>query len=249
MSIATNADWRGMRAVGDAVARVLALLERDAAPGISPRELDRRAAGLVAALGATSAPADTYGFPGTVLISVNDAVVHGIPRSRPLRDGDLVKFDVTLRKDGYVADAARSVVIGDGAPIARRLKACAEAAFARAMAVARPGVLVRDVGAAIHDEVRQHGFDIIPELGGHGVGRHIHEEPFVWNYRHRRDRTRLTEGLVLAIEPIVCAGQPAVVTSTDGWTLRTRDGSLAAHHEQTVVITAGMPVVLTRTNP
>ena len=245
MSIQSERDWRGMRQVGRVVALTLEMLGRGLCAGCTTGELDARAAAFIAAHGARSAPARTYGFPGTVLISINDEIVHGVPGARPLRSGDLVKLDVTLEKDGYVADAARTVVVGEGGETAVRLTACAERAFRRAVRVARAGALVRDVGAAIEKEVGRGGFAVVRELGGHGVGREIHEAPFMANYSDPRQRDRLTEGLVVAIEPIITAGSPATVTDADGWTIRTRDGSLAAHYEHTVVITKDRPILLT----
>jgi len=245
MSIENDRDWRGLRAVGRIVAMTLELLEREAAVGKTTAELDASAGAFIASCGAGSAPARTYGFPAAVLISINDAVVHGVPDGRALRNGDVVKFDVTLEKDGYVADAARTVIIGSGSARARSLKTCVEAAFARAMDVARAGTPIRDVGAAIDAEVRAHGFRVIRELGGHGVGRSIHEPPFMPNFEDPRQRGRLTEGLVVAIEPIIAAGSPATVTDRDGWTVRTKDGSLTAHFEHTVAITSGRPILLT----
>jgi methionyl aminopeptidase len=245
MSIESDRDWRGLRAVGRIVALTLDLLEREAAVGITTARLDACAAAFIAFHGAASAPARTYGFPGTVLISINDAVVHGVPDDRPLRDGDIVKLDVTLEKDGYVADAARTVVVGCGSAGAYALKTCAEAAFDRAMEVATAGARISDVGAAVDSEVRAHGFRVIRELGGHGVGRSIHEAPFMPNFEDRRQRGRLSEGLVVAIEPIIAAGSPATITGRDGWTIRTKDGSLTAHFEHTVAITNGRPILLT----
>lgn len=245
MSIENDRDWRGLRAIGRIVARTLDLLEREAAIGKTAAELDASAAAFIAFNGAGSAPARTYGFPGSVLISINDAVVHGVPDRRALRDGDVVKFDVTLEKDGYVADAARTMILGSGSRHAEALKACVEAAFAKAMTVARAGTPIRDVGGAIDAEVRARGFRVIRELGGHGVGRSIHEPPFVPNFADHRQRARLTEGLVVAIEPIISAGSPVTVTDRDGWTIRTKDGSLTAHFEHTVAITSGPPILLT----
>jgi methionyl aminopeptidase len=245
MSIQSERDWRGLRRVGQLVAHTLDLLERALVPGCTTSALDASAAVFIAARGGRSAPAATYGFPGAVLISVNDEIVHGVPGARVIHDGDVVKFDVTLESDGYIADAARTVLVGAASDTAQRLKACAEAAFERALEVATAGALVRDVGGAIEAEVRRQGFHVVPELGGHGVGRRIHERPFMANYADPRQHERLREGLVVAIEPIITAGSSQVVTGSDGWTMRTADGSLAAHYEHTVAITAARPVLLT----
>jgi methionyl aminopeptidase len=247
MSIESPADLHGMRDVGRIVALALDGMAAHVGPGITTGELDAIAAGIAGEHGARSAPADVYGFPRTVLISVNDEVVHGIPGDRRIARGDVVKLDVTLEKNGYVGDAARTIVVAGGNALGARLAACAEAAFRAALAVARPGAKVNAIGAAVDREVRRAGFTVIRSLTGHGVGRTIHEEPSVPNYCNRWQTDVLTEGLVLTIEPIIAAGGEAVVTADDGWTITTRDGSLAAHHEHTVMITAGGPVILTET--
>lgn len=245
MSIESATDWKGLRRIGRIVHLTLEALERHVRAGVTTAELDRVAAGVFARHGARSAPADVYGFPGTVLISVNSEVVHGIPGQRALRSGDVVKLDVTAEKDGYVADAARTVVVDTGTDAARRLVACAIAAFDAGVAVARAGTRVNEIGRAIDREVRRSGFRVVHGLGGHGIGRTIHEPPSVPNEYNSRQRDVLTEGLVLTIEPIICAGSPVAVESGDGWTIKTRDGSLAAHHEHTMVITRDRPVILT----
>ena len=245
MSIESETDWRGLRAVGRVVRLTLDALERHTRSGISTGELDHVAAAVLAAHSARSAPSLVYGFPGTVLISVNDEVVHGIPGARRLAPGDLVKLDVTVEKDGYVADAARTVIVGSGTELSRRLAACAEAAFAAGALVARAGTRVNEIGRSVEREVRRSGFSVIKGLTGHGVGRTIHEVPSIPNYYDARQRDVLTEGLVVTIEPIITCGAGEAFEDADGWTLRTTDGSLAAHHEHTLVITRGRPVLLT----
>jgi methionyl aminopeptidase len=211
---------------------------------VTTGELDAVAAGVLARNGARSAPQLVYGFPGTVLISVNDEIVHGIPGRRKLRRGDLVSLDVTIEKNGFVADAARSVIVGDGSRAARQLIAAAERALEAALAVARAGIRVNEIGRAVEGEVERHGFSVVRGLCGHGVGRTIHEEPQVPNVFDRFQKDVLTEGLVLTIEPMISAGSAYPVQAEDGWTLRTKDGSLAAHCEHTLVITRGMPLIL-----
>lgn len=245
MSIASKADRNGMEKVSAVVRRTLEALAAAVRPGVTTAELDAIARDVVVAHGARSAPALVYGFPGTVLISVNDEVVHGIPGPRRLRRGDLVSLDVTIEKDGYIADAARSVVVEEGEAPAARLVACAEAAFDAALDVAHAGTPVNEIGRAVEREVRRWGFAIVRGLTGHGVGRAIHEPPTVANEYNPRQRDILTEGLVLTIEPMISAGSGRTVQSGDGWTIRTRDGSLASHHEHTLVITREHPVVLT----
>jgi methionyl aminopeptidase len=245
MSIASETDWAGLRRVGEIVRLTLDALERNLRPGVPTGELDRIAARILREHGARSAPALAYGFPGTVLISINDQVVHGVPGTRRVRRYDLVKLDVTVEKDGYVADAARTVLVEGGSSQARRLRACVMDAFNTSLGVARAGNRVSEIGRAVEHEVRRHGFTVIRGLAGHGIGRAIHEPPSVPNYYEARQTDMLTEGLVLTIEPIICAGSERIVEERDGWTIRTRDGSLSAHHEHTIVITQGEPVILT----
>lgn len=245
MSIASAADWNGLRRAGRVVRVTLDALARAVRPGITTAELDAVARRVLDANGARSAPALVYGFPGTVLISVNDEIVHGVPGSRRIETGDIVKLDVTIEKNGYVADAARTVTVGPPSELAARLIACAEAAFSAALAVARAGTRVNEIGRAVDREVRRRGFAVVKGLSGHGVGRTIHESPSVPNEYHPWQRDLLTDGLVLTIEPMVSAGSGEPVEDADGWTIRTRDGSLSSHFEHTLVITKGAPILLT----
>jgi methionyl aminopeptidase len=245
MSIESATDLEGMRLAGRITGETLDALERGVRAGVSTADLDAIAASVFDRRGARSAPTLVYGFPGHALISVNDEIVHGVPGSRRLKRGDLVKLDVTVEKNGYVADAARSVIVGNGTDVARRLVACARAAFRAALPVARAGVHVNEIGRAVQQEVRRHGFTVVHGLCGHGVGRTIHKEPTVPNQYDPWQHDVLTEGLVLTIEPMVSAGSARVVGDGNGWTIRTRDGSLAAHHEHTLLITREHPVILT----
>jgi methionyl aminopeptidase len=245
MSIESETDWRGLRQVARVVRLTLDALERHVRVGVTTGELDAIAAGVYAEHGARSAPAMVYGFPGSALISVNDEIVHGVPGSRVLERGDVVKLDVTTEKDGYMADAARTVIVGPGSDDAQRLRRCARRAFERALTVARAGRRVSEIGRVIEREVRGHGFAVVRGLDGHGIGRTIHEPPTVPNSYNPRQTDMLTEGLVITIEPIICAGSGRAVESGDGWTIRTADGSLAAHYEHTLVITRDQPTLLT----
>ncbi len=249
MSIESAADWDGLRAAAEVARLTLDQLEARVQPGVTTGALDAAAAELFAAHGARSAPAMVYGFPGTVLISVNEEIVHGIPGRRVIAAGDLVKLDVTVEKDGYIADAARTVVVGPASDQARRLAACAAASFAAALRVARAGVRVNAIGREVEREVRRHGFAVVSGLAGHGVGRTIHEPPTVGNTYDPWQTDVLSDGLVITIEPMISAGSASVVQERDGWTLRTKDRSLSAHHEHTLVITRGAPVVLTAAAP
>ena len=245
MSIESHADLQGLQQASFVACHTLDALEPHVVPGVTTDELDRRAAQVFAEYGGRSAPALEYGFPGTILISVNDEVVHGVPGPRVLEDGDLVTLDVTVDVEGYVADTARTLIVGRGSREARALRACASAAFEAALRVVRAGTPVNAIGREVERVVDGRGFRVIRELCGHGVGRRIHEAPTVPNYYNRRQRDVLTEGLVITIEPLICAGTGQVVLAADGWTIRTTDGSLAAHHEHTVVVTRDRPIVLT----
>jgi methionyl aminopeptidase len=244
MSIESALDLDGMREAGRITSETLDALQARVAEGVTTAELDTVAASVLQENGARSAPALVYGFPGTVLISVNDEIVHGIPGPRRLRTGDVVGLDVTIEKNGYVADAARTVMVGQGSPLARQLIAAAEASLQSALRIAVAGVRVNEIGRAVQTEVSRHGFSVVRGLCGHGVGRTIHEPPEVPNTYDRFQRDILTEGLVLTIEPMISAGSANPVQSADGWTIRTSDGSLAAHCEHTLVITKGRPLIL-----
>jgi methionyl aminopeptidase len=186
-----------------------------------------------------------YGYPADVCISINDEAMHGIPGARVIRAGDLVKLDLVAEKEGFYADAAVSINVPPASECGRDLAHCAELAFRQALGAARAGNRVYEIGRAVEREVRRSGFHVIRELCGHGVGRTIHELPAVPNFRDPSARARLTEGLVITIEPVIAAGSGRARLESDGWTFRTEDGSLAAHYEHTVVITRGEPVLLT----
>jgi methionyl aminopeptidase len=245
MSIETQEELEGMKRAGRIVRIALERMRRAVRPGVSTSELDRIAGEALKEHGARSAPRLVYGFPGEALISVNDEAVHGVPGPRRLRSGDVVKLDVTVEKDGYMADAAVTLPVGAVSDSRRRLIAAAKAAFERAMEVARVGNLVRDIGGAVEAEVRGRGFNVVRDLAGHGIGRTIHEAPSVPNFYDARMRQPLTEGLVIAVEPIVAERSGRTVDAGDGWTVRTADGGFAAHYEHTIVITRGAPLVLT----
>ena len=244
MSIESDGDLAGMREAGRITTQILDALQAGVASGVTTGELDDIARLILKESGERSAPALVYGFPGTVLISVNDQIVHGIPGNRRLRNGDLVSLDVTIEKDGYIADAARSVIVGAGPQVAHQLVEAANASLREALRVASAGVKVNAIGRAVQAEVQRHGFRVVHGLTGHGVGRTIHEPPAVPNFFDRTQRDVLTEGLVLTIEPMITAGSPYPIEDPDGWTIRTRDGSLAAHCEHTLVITSGAPLIL-----
>ncbi len=245
MSIRNHAQLEKLRAIGRIVRLVLDRTAASVRPGITTAELDEIGARVLAAHGAESAPPKVYGFPGALCISVNDEAIHGIPGGRVIRAGDLVKLDLVAEKDGYFADAAITVGVGEVSETAMALVRCAESAFRLAAKTARMGNRVFDIGRAVEQETRRCGFQVMRELCGHGVGQTIHEEPCVPNFHDPRHRTRLTEGLVITIEPIIAAGAGKGVLQRDKWTICTADRSLSAHYEHTVVITRGEPILLT----
>jgi methionyl aminopeptidase len=245
MSITTEEELRALRAAGEAVSRVLEAMKQEVRPGVTTAELDEVGAAVMRSEGARSAPAMVYQFPGANCISINEEAVHGIPAQRQLRDGDLVKLDVTVEKDGFMADAAVTVPVGQVSGADQKLMACAEHAFQKALLVARAGFRVFDIGRAVEKEVRRDGFSVIRELGGHGIGRTIHENPRVPNFADTTATEFLSEGMVITIEPIIAAGKGEVQTGRDGWTVCTVDRSRSAHYEHTIVITRGRPIILT----
>jgi len=245
VSIENEKDLLGLLAAGKVIGVTLREMAANVEPGVTTGDLDQIAARSLKRHGARSAPQVFYRFPGVACISVNDEAVHGIPGSRALQAGDLVKLDLTVELDGYVADAAVTVPVGAVSPRKRKLVACAETAFHRAMAATRTGRPVYEIGRAIETEVKRQGFTVLRELCSHGVGRKIHEEPTIPNFEDRRARRVLTDGLVITVEPIISAGSDHVVTAEDGWTEKTADGSLSAHFEHTIVITRERPLILT----
>jgi methionyl aminopeptidase len=246
MSIESQDDFDGIVRAGRAVARVLKAMVSAVQIGTTTRDLDDIGASELKQQGARSAPRAFYGCPSDNLISVNDAIVHGLPGRHTLRAGDVVKVDVTAELDGYIADAATTVVLPGGHANGERLRACAVAAFDAGLAAASAGRRVAEIGRAVEREVTSHGFAVLRELSGHGVGRRIHEEPTVANYYDPFQRDVLTEGLVLTIEPLISERRTRIVQDEDGWTLRTRNGCLAAHYEHTLIITNGTPLIVTR---
>jgi methionyl aminopeptidase len=245
MTISSQLDLAGIARVGELVARALRVMEEAAKPGLSTAQLDTIGALFLRRHGARSAPQLSYGFPGFSCISVNEEIVHGVPGPRVLKAGDVLKIDVTAELDGFVADAAITVNLPPVRPQARRLRRCAQQAFARAMDVARAGHAIREIGRVIENEVENHGFSVVREMCGHGVGRTIHEQPTVPNFYSALTRGTLVDGMVIAVEPIISAEPARVVEEDDGWTLRTHNRALAAHYEHTIVIRDGAPLILT----
>lgn len=245
MTVESGRDLEGLKRVGEVVRLALEEMRDALEPGMTTLDLDGVGAKVFERHGASSAPRMIYGFPGVNLISVNDEAVHGVPGSRVVEPGDLVKIDVTAELDGYIADSAATAIVPPAAPEGEEIKGCAEFAFGRAADVARVGRPINEIGRAIETAAKRRGFSVMPELSSHGVGRAIHEYPTIPNYFDRRRTATLTEGLVITIEPIISAGSPWTTVGADGWTTSTDDGSLSAHHEHTTIITKGRPIILT----
>jgi len=245
MSIRTHAELEKLRAIGKIVRRVLDETAQAVRPGITTAELDEIGRRALQKSGAESAPPKVYGFPGALCISINDEAIHGIPCWRTVEAGDLVKLDLVAEKDGFFADAAVTVMVGAVSEQAAALVRCAESSFRLAAKAACAGNRVSEIGRAVERETIRCGFRVLRQLCGHGVGRTIHEPPTVPNHYDARFRARLTEGLVITIEPIICAGSGRAELQADRWTVRTADRSLAAHYEHTLVVTRGEPILLT----
>jgi methionyl aminopeptidase len=239
-------DLDGLTRVGRAVADARDAMLDAVVPGVTTGELDALGREVLRRHGARSAPRLAYRFPGWTCISVNDEAAHGVPSlQRHLTSGDLVNVDVSAELDGYWADTGASTPVGRVDPRCARLLEATCRAQRDAMAAARAGQPLHGIGRAVERRARRSGFTVVADLCGHGVGRHIHEEPSVPSIEDRRDPTILWEGLVLAIEPFLSTGADRVVEDDDGWTLRTPDGSRTAQFEHTVVVTEGAPLVLT----
>ena len=242
----SRAELRKMRQANTLVADVLGELQALVAPGVTCRELDALAERRVRAAGAIPAFKGYQGFPATICASVNEAVVHGIPSTRALAEGDIVSLDMGVVLDGYYGDAALTVGVGAISEAAAGLLRVTSEALERAIERVRIGGRVSDLGHAVQQHVEARGFSVVREFVGHGIGTSLHEEPQIPNYGKPRRGPRLEEGMVLAIEPMVNAGRPAVRVLDDGWTVVTSDGSLSAHFEHSVAVLPEGPCVLSR---
>jgi len=240
------AELEQMREAGRLVGEVLTELAAAVAPGVSTADLDALAEKRIRQAGATPAFKGYHGYPGTICASVNEEVIHGIPSGRRvLNEGDVISIDVGASMNGYYGDSAVTLPVGKISEEAATLLRVTEESLHKAIEVARPGNRVSDIGHAVQKHVEAYGFSVVREFVGHGIGQKMHEEPQVPNYGQPGHGPRLAEGMVLAIEPMVNAGSPAVKVLADGWTAVTRDGGLSAHFEHTVAVTAGEPWILT----
>jgi methionyl aminopeptidase len=239
------AELAKMRTASQVVAQVLEELMAMVAPGISTADLDAAAESKVRAAGAEPAFKGYHGYPATLCASVNEQVIHGIPSKTALKSGDIVSLDMGVKMNGYYGDSAVTVAVGTvGDDVARLLRVTQEA-LDRGIAQVKVGGRVSDIGHAIQAHVEAHGFSVVREFVGHGIGAALHEEPQIANYGEPGRGPRLAEGMTLAIEPMVNMGRAGVKVLSDGWTAVTKDSSLSAHFEHTVAVTKDGPLVLT----
>jgi methionyl aminopeptidase len=244
MTVHTDEELRGLQRAGRLVAETLEVMAALVAPGVTTLALDQAAERYAVAAGGRSAPRLTYNFPGFTCISVNEQVVHGVPGPRVVAPGDIVKLDVTLELDGFLADSARSILIPPVSASAEKLQRAAVEAFEAGCAAARPGQRVRDVGAAVEAVARAHGVRVLKQLSGHGIGRRLHEAPDVPNWDDPDATMVLHDGMVFALEPMFALSDHAIKDEADGWTVRTRGRSLAIHHEHTIMVREGQPALI-----
>ena len=246
VSIKTAQEIELMRESGHLLEKVHDGLIPYIKPGMSTKEIDRIGEDMIRSMGCIPNFLNYGGFPGSFCISLNDEVVHGIPsEDKIIQDGDLVKIDAGLIYKGYHSDAARTYAVGEVSPEAKQLMDVTRQSFFEGIRFAREGHRLLDISAAIQAYVESHGYSVVREYVGHGVGAQMHEAPEIPNYGHPGRGPRLLRGMTLAIEPMVNAGSAAIRQMSDGWTVKTLDGKWAAHYENTVLVTDGEPEILT----
>lgn len=241
----TPAEIEQMRRAGSLVGQVLEKLREHVAPGVSTRELDAIAENMIRSRGGVPSFKGYRGYPASICASVNNEIIHGIPGDRMLVDGDIISIDCGAMLGGYHGDAAMTFPVGPVSAEAEKLMTVTREALNAGIAMARLKMRLGDIGNAIQRHVEANGFSVVRDFVGHGIGRHMHEDPQIPNFGPAGMGMRLRTGMVLAIEPMVNAGVHEVVVMDDGWTACTRDGSLSAHFEHTVAITDDGPEVLT----
>ncbi len=238
-----------MREGGKILGRVLSALMQEAREGMSTLQLDAFAEALITESGARASFKGYRGFPASICTSINDEIVHGIPRAdRILKNGDLLKLDIGIYHKGYHTDAGRTVAIGTVAPVALQLMEVTEKSFFAGLQAVRDGSFVNEIGKNIEKYAEKAGFGIVRELVGHGVGRQLHEDPEIPNFYRADLRIPLKAGMTLAIEPMLTQGSWKIRTLRDRWTIATTDGKLSAYYENTVLVTGGDPEILTATS-
>ncbi|MHB8628106.1 MAG: type I methionyl aminopeptidase [Aggregatilineales bacterium] len=246
MSIETTKELMSLMKIGRIVGLTLQRMQASVRAGMTTAELDAIGADFLAQHGARPAPRLVYKFPGATCISINEEAAHGIPGDRVIGEGDLVNIDVSAELDGYFADTGATVPIPPVSVLKQSLCAGTQAALKRAIDAARAGQPLNAIGKAVEIEARRRGFTILHDMCGHGVGRGLHESPrSVPMYDEPRLKTRLTDGLVITIEPFLSNGATRTVTSKDGWTIRTPNGQLSAQYEHTIVIMQDKPLLVT----
>ncbi|MDD7268027.1 MAG: type I methionyl aminopeptidase [Lachnospiraceae bacterium] len=248
VTIKSTAELDKMREAGRRLAQVHEELRARVKPGMSTWELDRIGEAKIRELGCVPNFLDYHGYPASICISVNDEVVHGIPKKEVLlQEGDMVSFDCGLIYHGYHSDAARTYILGEGTEEQRKLVQVTRESFFAGIKRAKAGCHLYDISAAIDDYISPYGYGIVRDLCGHGIGTELHEDPQIPNYRRKAKGVLLRQGMTLAIEPMVALGTWEVDMLDDGWTFVTADGSDAAHYENTIIITDGEPEILTLT--
>ncbi|QHS59713.1 type I methionyl aminopeptidase [Chitinophaga agri] len=250
MSISKESELLGMQKASEAVAYTLKEMRTYAQPGMSTKELDEYGAKILSDLGAKSAPYLTYGFPGYTCISVDNEFCHGIPSDRRiLKEGDLINIDVSAELDGFWADNGGSFVLGDDIHQHQKLVDASKAILQKAISHIRGGVKIADIGHLMETEAKKRGFKVIKNLGGHGIGRGLHEEPGeLMNYKNRFDLRRFKKNSVVAIETFISTTSTYATELSDGWTMVGNKGGYMAQHEHTIVVTDGQPIILTEMN-
>lgn len=246
VSIKSEREIELMRESGRILSIVHTELAKMIKPGISTLDIDKRCYEVIREFGCIPSFLNYQGYPASVCVSVNDEVVHGIPnKNRILKDGDIVSLDAGVIYKGYHSDAARTVAVGQVSTEWKRLMDVTKQSFFEGIKYAKPGYRIGDISGAIQDYAESFGYSLVRELVGHGVGRELHEDPQVPNFRTKRKGIRLEPGMTLAIEPMVNMGHYDVNWLDDGWTVVTADGSPSAHYENTILITDGEPELLT----
>jgi len=243
--IKTREQIEKMRMAGEILAKLDEVLTKEIKPDVTTKQLDSIAEKFIRSQGAIPSFKGYGGFPGSICTSVNDEIVHGIPSERKLKQGDIISVDMGSYIGGYHADAARTYAVGEITPEVQKLIDVTKQSFFEGIQYAKQGCHLNQIGVAIQKYVEQNGFSVVREYVGHGIGRKLHEDPSVANYKEQRKGILLKKGMTLAIEPMVNMGSYQLKVLKDGWTAVTRDGLCAAHYENTVVITNGEPEILT----
>ncbi len=246
MTIDNENDLKELRAIGRIVYETMMLMRKHLKAGITTRELDHIGRKNLEKYGARSAPEVSYDFPGATCISINEEAAHGIPSDRRIQPGDLVNIDVSAELNGYFGDTGATFPVAPISPRLDYLCQCTRKALREAMKVARAGARLNQIGHAIEQVAKRSGFVTLKDLGSHGIGKSLHDEPhFIPNFLDRTDQRRLTEGQVITIEPFLSTGAEQTSTAEDGWTLLTGQGNYSAQYEYTMVITRDKPIVMT----